>query len=93
VEFAASSAIVVADASPFAISTYGTDRTAGYGVWNAEAGYDWRLADSDLRGFARVDNLFDKTYVGSVLVNEGNGRYFESAPGRSLMAGLQWRWR
>ncbi|HEX7029267.1 MAG TPA: TonB-dependent receptor [Gammaproteobacteria bacterium] len=40
------------------------------------------------RGFARVNNLFDREYVGSVRVNDGNGRYYEPAPGRNWMIGL-----
>lgn len=36
----------------------------------------------------RVDNLFDKRYVGSVIVNEGNSRFFEPAPGRTWLASL-----
>lgn len=39
--------------------------------------------------FARVDNLFDKKYVGSVIVNDGNSRYFEPADGRNWSAGLR----
>ena len=42
-------------------------------------------------GFARIDNLLDREIVGSVIVNEGNGRYFEPAPGRSWMLGLNAR--
>jgi hypothetical protein len=38
--------------------------------------------------FARIDNLFDKRYVGSVIVNEGNARYFEPAPGRNWTVGM-----
>jgi iron complex outermembrane recepter protein len=34
-----------------------------------------------------VDNLADKTYVGSVIVNEANRRYFEPAPGRTWLVG------
>lgn len=37
--------------------------------------------------FSRVDNVFDRRYVGSVIVNEGNGRYFEPAPGRNWGGG------
>jgi outer membrane receptor for ferrienterochelin and colicin len=33
--------------------------------------------------FARIDNVFDRRYVGSVIVNEGNARYFEPPPGRN----------
>ncbi|HBT2326698.1 TPA: hypothetical protein ACIHY8_004998, partial [Salmonella enterica subsp. enterica serovar Typhimurium] len=38
--------------------------------------------------YTRVDNLFDKRYVGSVIVNESNGRYYEPAPGRNYGVGL-----
>ena len=39
-------------------------------------------------GTLRLDNLFDKKYAGSVIVNEGNGRYFEPAAGRTWL--LTW---
>jgi iron complex outermembrane receptor protein len=47
----------------------------------------------DLRGWshsatARIDNLLDRRYAGSVIVNEGNGRFFEAAPGRSFVLKL-----
>ncbi|HTQ36994.1 MAG TPA: TonB-dependent receptor [Steroidobacteraceae bacterium] len=92
-EFTASSPIVVTDNSASAIASYGTDRAPGYALWNLDAGHDWQLPHSDLRAFVRVDNLFDRDYVGSVIVNEGNGRFFESGPERSLTAGLQWHWK
>ncbi|MGZ5180603.1 MAG: TonB-dependent receptor family protein [Ramlibacter sp.] len=41
-----------------------------------------------VREFARVDNVGDRRYAGSVIVNEGNGRYFEPAPGRNWLVGL-----
>ncbi|MBC5784822.1 TonB-dependent receptor [Ramlibacter sp. USB13] len=40
------------------------------------------------REFLRLDNLADKNYVGSVIVNEGNQRYFEPAPGRTWLVGV-----
>ena len=43
-----------------------------------------------LRGLLRVGNLLDRRHVGSVIVNEGNGRYYEPGPGRSLLLGLEW---
>ncbi|HZW17192.1 MAG TPA: TonB-dependent receptor [Luteimonas sp.] len=43
------------------------------------------------RGYARIDNLFDRDYVGSVIVNDGNGRYYEPAPGRGWTVGLRAR--
>ncbi|MCU0924760.1 MAG: TonB-dependent receptor, partial [Hydrogenophaga sp.] len=36
----------------------------------------------------RVDNLADKAYVGSVIANDANSRFFEPAPGRQWGLGL-----
>jgi iron complex outermembrane receptor protein len=33
----------------------------------------------------RVDNLANRHYVDSVIVNDSNGRYFEPDPGRTAM--------
>jgi len=38
--------------------------------------------------FARVDNLANRRYVGSVIVNEANGRFFEPAPMRTWLFGF-----
>ena len=40
-----------------------------------------------MNSFLRVDNLFARKYAGSVIVNEGNGRFFEPAPGRTWLVG------
>lgn len=51
---------------------------------------EWRPVrrDRGWRAFARIDNLFDRDYVGSVIVNDGNGRYFEPGAGRSVTLGI-----
>lgn len=38
--------------------------------------------------FLRLDNLTDRAFAGSVIVNEGNRRFFEPAPGRSWLLGV-----
>ena len=81
VEWRASSAVPVNDA--------GTDRAPGYAVTALQAGYVRRLGAVTLKAFVRVDNVFDRRYAGSVIVNEGNGRFFEPAPGRSVLGGLE----
>lgn len=43
----------------------------------------WRFTE-----FARVDNMFDEQYVGSVIVNDSGRRYFEPSPGRNFTMGL-----
>ena len=49
-------------------------------VAGVNAGYRFTWNRWALDVFSRVDNVFDRRYVGSVIVNEGNGRYFEPAP-------------
>ncbi|MDM0011374.1 TonB-dependent receptor [Variovorax sp. J22P168] len=60
----------------------------GYGVLALYAGYVLTWQRWDFNAFARVDNVFDRRYVGSVIVNEGNARYFEPAPGRNWTVGM-----
>jgi iron complex outermembrane receptor protein len=79
--------------SKMVVNDLGTTTAPGFGVWHAEVGRNWSLGDSTLRGFARIENLLDKTYVGSVIVNEGNSRFFETGLPRNAMIGLQWSWR
>ncbi len=65
-----------------------SDAASGYAVVNANVGYVARVGGVDLTGFARVDNLLARRYAGSVIVNEGNSRFFEPAPGRNWTVGL-----
>ena len=64
-----------------------TASAPGYVVAALQTGFVQRWAGWEWNAFARVDNLFDRRTVGSVIVNEGNGRYFEPAPGRNWTVG------
>jgi len=60
-----------------------SDAAAGYWSSNLRAGLEqetrhWRVSE-----FAGLDNLANRAYVGSVIVNETNARFFEAAPGRT----------
>ncbi|GAM32165.1 putative TonB-dependent receptor protein [Acinetobacter calcoaceticus] len=66
-----------------------SDAAPSYSVTSANVGYAWVMGDWKVNSFARVDNLFDKNYAGSVIVNDGNDRYFEPADGRNWSAGLR----
>jgi iron complex outermembrane receptor protein len=60
-----------------------SDAASGYWVANLRAGFTqetrhWRVSE-----YARIDNLANRTYVGSVIVDETNFRFFEAAPGRT----------
>lgn len=74
--------------SDIQVNDANTDQAAGYTSVGIGAGYLWQAGAWELSAFGRVDNLFDRKYAGSVIVNEGNARYFESAPGRNWSAGV-----
>ncbi|HEY9025236.1 MAG TPA: TonB-dependent receptor [Burkholderiaceae bacterium] len=80
VEARALSRVVVNDAN--------SDAAASFVVANVTAGYLLPVGDWKFSAFGRVDNVAGRRYVGSVIVNEGNGRYFEPAPRRTFFAGL-----
>jgi iron complex outermembrane receptor protein len=76
---------------------YADDRNsavaAGYWLTNLRAGFEqqskrWRCSE-----FASLDNLANRAYVGSVIVNESNSRFYEAAPGRTayIMFNAAWR--
>ncbi|RMX04332.1 TonB-dependent receptor [Corticibacter populi] len=69
-----------------------SDAAAAYTVLGASAGYVWRMGVWEWRAFARLDNALDKRYAGSIIVNDGNGRFFEPAPGRNWSAGVTASW-
>ena len=72
------------------------DRNTGaapaFTIASASVGYTKNLGAWTLNAFARVDNLFDRQYVGSVIVNDGNSRFFESALGRNWSTGVNARY-
>ena len=49
-----------------------------------QRGRGWRITE-----FARIDNLTDRSYVGSVIVNETNSRFYEPSPRRNMTIGIQ----
>jgi iron complex outermembrane receptor protein len=57
-------------------------------VVNWHAGLRQHVGSWRLEEFVRVDNVFDESYVGSVIVNAANARYFEPAPERTWLVGF-----
>ncbi|HUX35344.1 MAG TPA: TonB-dependent receptor, partial [Gemmatimonadaceae bacterium] len=51
-------------------------------------GWDGVLGGTRASPFVAVNNLFDRRYVSSVVINAARGRYYEPAPGRTLSLGL-----
>jgi iron complex outermembrane recepter protein len=56
----------------------------GYWLANLRLGTEQQLTAWQFTEALRVDNLSNRGYVGSVIVNETNARYFEPEPGRTV---------
>ncbi len=64
-----------------------------YAVFGASAGWAAHYAYGDWSVFLRANNLFNRHYIGSVIVDDSNGRYFEPAGGFNILAGGSVSWR
>ena len=60
----------------------------GYATVDIGVQRRWQVGRFSVNGFARLDNVLDRRAIGSVIVNDANGRYFEPAPGRGWMLGV-----
>ncbi len=82
---------VVADArfrSRVYVDDGNTASTSSYALANLQAGFDqhhgaWRFSE-----FAQLNNIFDRQYIGAVVVNASYGRFYEPAPGRNYLVGV-----
>ena len=61
-----------------------SDSAGGFWTTNVHAGFTQHRDGWSLSETLRVDNVADRHYVDSVIVNESNGRYFEPDPGRTV---------
>ena len=61
----------------------------GYTTLNLKASHVWALGASRLTTYARIDNVADERYVGSVIVNQAGSQFYEPAPGRNWTLGVR----
>jgi iron complex outermembrane recepter protein len=59
-----------------------------YTIGNARVGFAQVIGNTKFAEYVRVNNLADVNYIGSVIVGDTSGRYFEPAPGRNWFAGV-----
>jgi iron complex outermembrane receptor protein len=70
------------------VNDLNSDAAAGHAVMAAQLGHGWQAGAWEWTALVRADNLFARRYAGSVIVNEGNARFFEPAPGRTWLGSL-----
>jgi iron complex outermembrane receptor protein len=83
-------AVEVVHTGRIAVDDANSDTAAASTLWNLRLGFaqgdplrGWRFAQ-----LVRLDNVFDRTYAGSVIVNESNRRFFEPGLPRAWLAKL-----
>jgi iron complex outermembrane receptor protein len=77
----------IASSKVYAEDTNTETAAPGYAIVNARVQARQAAAGWRLKQFVRVNNLFDRIYIGSLIVGDANKRYYEAAPGRQWMAG------
>lgn len=73
------------------VNDLNSDFAAGFGLLALRARWQLPLPVGRLDLLARAENLANRRVAGSVIVNEGNGRFFEPAPGRGWLLSLHYR--
>ena len=68
----------------FAVGYWGTDWRAGFTQRTSR----WQLSE-----YLRLDNLTNRSYVGSVIVNASGGQYFEPKPRHTALLIFTAKWR
>jgi iron complex outermembrane receptor protein len=69
------------------VNDFNSASAAGYGVANVWAGLQQTVDGWRLRQFARLNNVFDRSFIGAVIVGDANGRYYAPAPTRNWLVG------
>jgi len=75
--------------SQVAVNDVNSEYADAYTVANLALGFAQRAGQWRTSEFLRVNNLADTKYIGSVIVNASADRYYEPAPGRNAMVGVQ----
>ncbi|MCB1929531.1 MAG: TonB-dependent receptor [Rhodocyclaceae bacterium] len=71
-----------------------TEQSApSYAILNLRLSAEQRRGDWRVEQLLRVDNVFDRQYVGSVIVGDRNGRFYEPGTGVAWYAGIGARYQ
>ncbi len=72
------------------VNDVNSDFAAGFGLMALRARWQLNLPVGRLDILGRLENLSDRRVVGSIIVNEGNSRFFEPAPGRGWLLSMRY---
>lgn len=70
------------------VNDVNSDTAPSYTIFNLRAGFHQTLNNWSFKEYVRVENMFDKEYIGSIRVNDGNALFFEPGADRNYLLGL-----
>jgi iron complex outermembrane receptor protein len=70
-----------------------TEAAPGYWETNWRAGLEQSTGRWQFSEYLRIENLTDRAYIGSVIVNASANQFFEPAPGRTAYVMFNAKWR
>ncbi len=65
-----------------------SDSASSYTIFNLRTGFEQNLTNWKFKEYVRLENIFDREYIGAVRVNDTNLRFFEPAAGRNYLVGI-----
>jgi iron complex outermembrane receptor protein len=74
--------------SPQYVDDVNSSSAAGWAIANVRAGGRISIGGVQLQPVVGVNNIFDRRYAGSIVINATGGRYYEPAPERSISVGV-----
>jgi iron complex outermembrane receptor protein len=74
--------------SNVAVNDVNSTFTPAYALAGLDGGYGAELSSFKVSAFVRLNNVLNRRYVGSVIVDDGNSRYFEPGPGFNVLGGV-----
>lgn len=80
--------VEVQSAAKVYVNELNIDAAPAYTIANLSLTAQTKVQNTLLKAFFRLNNVTALNYVGSVIVGDTNGRYFESAAGRNWFAGV-----
>ena len=80
---------MIAASNMYATDTNAVNTSAGgYVIGNLRAFAKQHMDNWTFTEMARINNLFDTYYIGSVIINQASYQYFEPSPGRNWFVGV-----
>lgn len=70
------------------VNDVNSDSAPSYTIFNVRAGFEQNLTNWRFKEYIRVENMFDKEYIGSVRINDGNSLFYETGADRNYLLGL-----